>query len=75
VSYTSLRRLLRKEIDEEASSFLPREEEIFLGIDEHSFKHQELVYMVTEVKKRQILRGSREKELGGKTELLRFWKG
>jgi transposase len=56
VSYTSLRRLLEKEIDAEASSFLPREEEIFLGIDEHSFKHQELVYMVTEVKKRRILR-------------------
>jgi transposase len=56
VSYTSLRRLLEKEIDGEVSSFLPREEEIFLGIDEHSFKHQELVYMVTEVKKRRVLR-------------------
>jgi len=56
VSYTSLRRLLEKEIDGEASSFLPLEEEIFLGIDEHSFKHQELVYMVTEVKKRRVLR-------------------
>jgi len=56
VSYTSLRRLLEKEIDGEASSFLPLEEEIFLGIDEHSFKHQELVHMVTEVKKRRVLR-------------------
>ena len=55
VSYTSLRRLLEKEIDGEASSSLPLEEEIFLGIDEHSFKHQELVYMVTEVKKRRVL--------------------
>ena len=56
VSYTSLRRLLEKEIDGEVSSFLPLEEEIFLGIDEHSFKHQELVYTVTEVKKRRVLR-------------------
>jgi transposase len=56
VSYTSLRWLLKKEIDGEASSFLPLEEEIFLGIDEHSFKHQELVYLVTEVKKRRVLR-------------------
>jgi transposase len=56
VNYTSLRRLLEKEIDGEASSLLPLEEEIFLGIDEHSFKHQELAYMVTEVKKRRVLR-------------------
>ena len=56
VSYTSLRRLLEKEIDGEVSSSLPLEDEIFLGIDEHSFKHQELVHMVTEVKKRQVLR-------------------
>ena len=54
--YTSLRRLLEKEIDGEVSSFLPLEEEIFLGIDERSFKHQELVYMVTEVKKGRVLR-------------------
>ena len=56
VSYTSLRRLLEREVAGEVSSSLPLEEEIFLGIDEHSFKHQELVYMVTEVKKRQVLR-------------------
>jgi transposase len=31
------------------------EDEIFLGIDEHSFRHQELVHMVTEVKKRRVL--------------------
>lgn len=56
VSYTSLRRLLEREIDSEVSGSLPLEDEISLGIDEHSFKHQELVHMVTEVKKRQILR-------------------
>mgnify|MGYP006269914945 FL=1 len=56
VSYTSLRRLLERKIDGEVSGSLPLADEIFLGIDEHSFKHQELVHMVTEVKKRQVLR-------------------
>jgi transposase len=55
VSYTSLRRLLEREIDGVLSGSLPWEGEIFLGIDEHSFKHQELVHMVTEVKERQVL--------------------
>jgi transposase len=45
VSYSTLRRLLEREIDEEAAGSLPLEDEIFLGIDEHSFKHQELVHM------------------------------
>jgi len=56
VSYTRLRRLLEREIDGEVSRSLSLEDEIFLGIDEHSFKHQELVHMVTEVKKRRVLR-------------------
>jgi transposase len=50
------------EKDEEALGFIGGEEEIFLGIDEHSFRHQELVYTVTEVKKRRllgVLRGDR----------------
>ncbi|MGQ9546738.1 MAG: hypothetical protein ACUVTR_06245, partial [Dehalococcoidia bacterium] len=56
MSYTSLRRLLEREVDSEVSSYSALEEEIFLGIDEHSFKHEELVHTVTEVKKRQVLR-------------------
>lgn len=56
VSYTSLRRLLERAIDGEMLISLPGEEDVFLGIDEHSFKHQELVYMVTEVKKKRVLR-------------------
>lgn len=56
VSYTSLRRILEREIGGEVWGPLPLEDDIFLGIDEHSFKHQELVHMVTEVKKRQVLR-------------------
>jgi transposase len=56
VSYTTLRQLLEREIDGEVSSSLPLEDEISLGIDEHRFKHQELVHMVTEVRKRQVLR-------------------
>jgi len=55
LSYTSLRRLLEREIDEETMGSIKEEAEIFLGIDEHSFKHQELVYMVTEVKKKKVL--------------------
>lgn len=51
MGYSTLRRLLEREIDEEALGFIQDEEEIYLGIDEHSFRHQELVYMVTEVKK------------------------
>ena len=55
VGYGTLRRLLEREIDEEALGFIKEEEEIFLGIDEHSFRHQELVHTVTEVKKRKML--------------------
>jgi hypothetical protein len=55
VSYSSMRRLLEREIDEEAFGFVGGEDEIFLGIDEHSFRRQELVYTVTEVKKRRVL--------------------
>ena len=56
LSYRSLRRLLEREIDDEETIASIREEtEVFLGIDEHSFKHQELVHMVTEVKKRRVL--------------------
>ena len=55
VGYGTLRRLLEREIDEEALGFIKEEEEVFLGIDEHSFRHQELVHTVTEVKKRKML--------------------
>lgn len=55
VSYGTLRRLLEREVDGEALGFIEGEDEIFLGIDEHSFRHQELVHTVTEVKKRRVL--------------------
>ncbi len=55
VGYGTLRRLLEREIGEEALGFIRGEEEIFLGIDEHSFRHHELVHTVTEVKKRRVL--------------------
>ncbi|MCL0091790.1 transposase [Dehalococcoidales bacterium] len=51
IGYGTLRRLL--EIDEEALGFI--QDEIYLGIDEHSFRHQELVHTVTEVKQRKVL--------------------
>ena len=55
VSYGTLRRLLEREIDEEALGFIRDEEKIYLGIDEHSFRHQELVHTITEVKRRRML--------------------
>ncbi len=55
VGYNAPRRLLQKEIDEETLGFVQDEDEIHLDIDEHSFKHQELVHTVTEVKQRNVL--------------------
>jgi transposase len=55
VGYSTLRRLLEREIDEEALGFIRNEDEISLGIDEHSFRHQELVHIVTEVKQRKVV--------------------
>jgi hypothetical protein len=55
VGYSTLRRLLEKETDVEALGFIPNEDEIYLGIDEHSFRHQELVHTVTEVKQRKVM--------------------
>ena len=55
VGYGTLRRLLGMEIDGEALGFVEGEDEIFLGIDEHSLRHQEMVYTVAEVKRRRLL--------------------
>jgi len=55
VGYGTLRRLLEREIDEEALGFMHYEDELYLGIDEHSFRHQELVHTVTEVKQRKVV--------------------
>lgn len=55
VGYGTLRRLLEREVSGEALSWLEGEEPISLGIDEHSFRHQDMVYTVTEVKKRRVL--------------------
>jgi transposase len=55
VGYGTLRRLMEREIDEEALGFIQHEDEIHLGIDEHSFKHQEMVYTVTEVRAKRVL--------------------
>ena len=55
IGYGTLRRLLEREIDEEALGFVQHEDEIHLGIDEHSFKHQEMVYTVTEVRAKSVL--------------------
>ncbi|MGQ9546194.1 MAG: transposase [Dehalococcoidia bacterium] len=55
VGYGTLRWLLEREIDEEAVSFREREDEIHLCIDEHSLRHQEMVYTVTEVRPKRVV--------------------
>jgi transposase len=55
IGYSTLRRLLEREIDEEALGFIQDEDKIYLGVDEHSFRRQELVHTVTEVKQRKAL--------------------
>jgi transposase len=55
VGYSTQRKLLEREIDEEMLSTLKCNDEIYLGIDEHSFRHQDLVHTVTEVKQRKML--------------------
>ena len=55
VGYGTLRRLLEREIDEEALGFMKYEGELYLGIDEHSFRHQDMVHTVTEVKQRKVV--------------------
>ena len=46
---------MEREIDEESLGSIKEEEELFLGIDEHSFRHQDMVHTITEVKKRKVL--------------------
>ena len=55
MGYGTLRRLMEREIDDEALGLIQHEDEIHLGIDEHSFKHQEMVYTVTEVRAKRVL--------------------
>jgi len=50
ISYSALHRPLDGEMEEETLGFMGDEAEIHLGIDEHSFKHQEMVYTITEVR-------------------------
>jgi len=55
IGYSALRRLLDRQMGEETLGFIGDEAEIYLGIDEHSFTHQEMVYTITEVKHRRVL--------------------
>ena len=61
ISYSTMQRLLEREIDGDIRGFI--EEELFLGIDEHSFRHQNMVYTVMEVKKRKMLGGLRDDQI------------
>ena len=51
ISYSTLRHLLERLIGDNMLSSILDEDEIHLGIDEHSFRHQDLVYTVTEVER------------------------
>ena len=51
ISYSTLRHLLERLIGDNMLSSIGDEDEIHLGIDEHSFRHQDLVYTVTEVER------------------------
>ena len=56
VSYGTLRRILDRGIDEEeVLECLNDWDELFLGIDGHSFRHQEMVNSVSEVKHHRLL--------------------
>ena len=55
VGYGTLSRLMEREIDEEALGFVQHEDEIHLGIDEHSFRHQEMVHTVMDVRAKRVL--------------------
>lgn len=64
IGYGTLRRLLERETDEEMLGCIQDEDEIYLGIDEHSFRHQELVHTITEVKQRRVLGILRDDRIG-----------
>ena len=64
-------RLLEREIDEEGPNFIKEEGEVFLGIDEHSFRHQDMVHTVTEVKRKKILGILRDDRIATLKALLR----
>lgn len=56
MSYGTLRRILsRVEAGPKMMEFLEGEEEIHLGIDEHSFSHHDMVIIVTELRKRRVV--------------------
>ena len=55
MGYSTLRRLLEREIDEEALVFMHHEDAINLGVDEYSLKYQEMKYNMAEVRTKRVL--------------------
>ena len=55
MSYSTLRRLLERDVNYEVLNLIAGKGPLSLGIDEHSFRHQEMVFTVTEVKQRRML--------------------
>lgn len=56
ISYSTLRRILLSfKFEEEIKDFLMKSKELYIGIDEHSFRHQDMVLIVTELKSKRLL--------------------
>ncbi len=70
ISYSTLRRLLERLIGDNMLNSIGDEDELHLGIDEHSFRHQDLVYTVTEVKQRKMLGVLRDDRIATLREFL-----
>ena len=71
IGYSTLRALLERNTGCEMLEILKDKDEIYLGIDEHSFRHQELVYTITEVKSRRVLGILRDDRIATLKEFLR----
>ena len=56
VSHSTLQRLPGRETDKEILGPVKKEEKMFSGIAEHSFRHQDMIHIIIEVSKRKALR-------------------
>lgn len=55
LSYSRLRRIQERRAADHIAGLLLEEGDIHLGIDEHSFRHQDMVYTVTDVKGKRMI--------------------
>ena len=55
LSYGRLRRIQERQAADHIESVLSEDGDIHLGIDEHSFRHQDMVYTVTDVRNKRMI--------------------